>query len=251
MCGIARVDWVMADQDANSPESQVSNGIGQLNERSLHAQIKDRLAQPGDAQEQVVDGYVIDLVRGNLLIEVQTRHLGAMKKKLAKLLQSHDVCLVYPLIMDKWIRTLDAERAETLRRRKSPRKGKLCDLFDELVYIPHLLDEPRLTLRVLCVQVEEVRSDDGKGSWRRKGISIVDQRLLDVVDEWTIHQSIDLLELLPPELPCPFTNRELAKATHLRMRQAQKMSYTLRAVGLIEQVGKRSRANLYDRAKCQ
>ena len=49
--------------------SASETGIGVLNERSLHASLKEWYAEPGDATEVKVDGYVIDLVRGERLIE--------------------------------------------------------------------------------------------------------------------------------------------------------------------------------------
>jgi len=41
--------------------------IGTLNEGALHAQLKDWYRRSGDRVEQVVDGFVVDLVRGDLL----------------------------------------------------------------------------------------------------------------------------------------------------------------------------------------
>jgi len=40
-------------------------GIGVLRERHLHAAVKRWYAEPGDREEVPVDGYVIDLVRGD------------------------------------------------------------------------------------------------------------------------------------------------------------------------------------------
>ena len=37
-------------------------------------------AAPGDRMEQPIDGYVADLVRGDELIEIQTRNFGALKR---------------------------------------------------------------------------------------------------------------------------------------------------------------------------
>ena len=62
-------------------------GIGTLQENSLHAALKTWYAQPGDQLECKVDGYVIDLVRGDLLVEVQTANFSAIKRKLLKLLE--------------------------------------------------------------------------------------------------------------------------------------------------------------------
>jgi hypothetical protein len=75
-------------------------------------------------------------------------------------------------------------------RRKSPRRGKLEDLFLELVRIPHLINHPNLTLEVLLIREEEIRHADGKGSWRRRGVSIIDHRLLEIIDNHSDRQTI-------------------------------------------------------------
>ena len=66
-------------------------------EYSLHSQIKNWYSIKGDKIEVKVDDYKVDIVRGDLLIEIQTRNLSAIKKKLAKLLVSRYVRLVYPI----------------------------------------------------------------------------------------------------------------------------------------------------------
>ena len=50
-----------------------------------------------------IDNFVIDIVRDDLLIEIQTRNLSAIKKKLTKLLLANRVRLVYPIARIKWI----------------------------------------------------------------------------------------------------------------------------------------------------
>ncbi len=59
-----------------------TNGINVYNEGPLHAAIKAYIAQPGDVFETEVDGYIIDVQRGDLLIEVQTRNFSALRVKL-------------------------------------------------------------------------------------------------------------------------------------------------------------------------
>lgn len=51
----------------------MSKSIGLLNENPLHAALKKWYARPGDQLEVSVDGFVIDVVQGNLLIEIQTQ----------------------------------------------------------------------------------------------------------------------------------------------------------------------------------
>src|SRR5215208_3427729 len=74
------------------------SGIGLLNEKPLHASLKQWYARPGDRIEVPVDGFVIDIVRDDLLIEIQTRNFASLKSKLTKLARSHPVRLVYPII---------------------------------------------------------------------------------------------------------------------------------------------------------
>jgi hypothetical protein len=38
--------------------------IGTLNEGHLHASLKEHYSRPGDLMKEVVDGYVVDLLRG-------------------------------------------------------------------------------------------------------------------------------------------------------------------------------------------
>src|SRR4026209_2429372 len=104
------------------------SGIGLLNEKPLHASLKRWYARPGDRFEVPVDGFVIDIVRDDLLIEIQTRNFSSIKVKLNKLARSHQIRLIYPIVQEKWI-----VRGAT--RRKSPKRGRLEDLFWELVSI--------------------------------------------------------------------------------------------------------------------
>jgi hypothetical protein len=60
----------------------MTGAIGTLNEKPLHAALKVWYALPGDRLEVSVGGFIADIVRGDLLIEIQTRHLAAMKRKL-------------------------------------------------------------------------------------------------------------------------------------------------------------------------
>lgn len=226
--------------------AQASSGIGTLGEKSLHAALKAWCARPGDQHEVGVDGYVIDLVRGDLLIEIQTGSFSAIKRKLTRLLDDHPIRLVHPIAREKWIVRLAADGQTTRSRRKSPARGRVEDLFKELVRLPTLVTHDHLALEVLLIQEEVVLIDDGQGSWRRKGWSIHDRRLLDVLSSTVFHAPADFLTLLPADLPDPFTTRELSEALGLRINLAQKMAYCLYQMGAVERVGKRGRAYLYE-----
>lgn len=220
-----------------------STHIGTLTEHSLHAGIKSWLAQPGDAIEQQVDGYQIDIVRGDLLIEIQTANFSALKTKLNRLLENHKVLLVHPIAETKWI-VRQTKRGKQVAKRKSPKRGRVEHLFDELMYIPSLVAHPNLSLMALLTRQEEIWRDDGRGSWTRGHWSIKDRRLLEVVGSAQFANIGEYLRLIPPTLALPFTHAQLAKAIKAPVWMSTRMSYCLRKMGALESVGKQGRAML-------
>lgn len=211
-----------------------------MNEYSLHSAIKDWYSLPGDRFEVKVGAFIVDIVRPPLLIEIQTRNFAAIKKKLTKLLENHSVRLVYPIPQRKWI-VHATESGELVRRRKSPRKGRLVDLFYELVRTPTLVKEENFSLDVLMIEEEEVRCNDGKGSWRRRGVSIKDRKLMKVHSSTLLKNQEDFLRFLPQDLTSPFTNKQLAKLSGVSVGLARRITYCLRKMGAITTVGRRGK----------
>ena len=220
-------------------------GIGLLRETSLHAALKNWYAQDGDRLEVLVDGYVIDIVREGLLIEIQTRGFSSLKAKLVRLTKNYSVRLVYPIAQEKWVVRVSLDKQTRLARRRSPKRGRLEHLFKELVRFPALVKEPNFSIEVLLTQEEEIWRDDGKGSWRRKGWSIADRRLLDVVGSIVLKGPQDFHALLPPGLPQLFTTYDLAQTLPLPRSLAQKMVYCLKEMDVLKVVGKQGRGWLY------
>ena len=211
-----------------------------MNECSLHSEIKQVYSLSGDQFEVKLGNYIVDILRGNLVIEVQTKNFSALKEKLQVLTENHRVRLVYPLVEKKWITHVTKDHT-VLNKRKSPRKGRLTDLFGELVMIPHMIGEENFSLEVLLIDEEEVRCDDGKGSWRRRGFSIIDRKLLKVNDRILFQTKADYIKILPQGLNEMFTNRELAKLAKISLRSVRQITYCLKKGGVIRLAGKKGR----------
>jgi len=222
-----------------------STDIGLLNEKPLHAALKDWYGRPDDRLEVPVDGYVIDILRGDLLIEIQTGNFSPLKRKLSRLLEHHPVRLVYPITGEKWIVKLPRRRKDRAERRKSPKRGDILNLFGELVSIPALLCHRNFSLDVLLIQEEEVRKYRGRRGWRRKEWVTQERRLLGVLDRHLLEGPGDLSAFLPEDLPKTFTTSDLADGLKRPLWVAQKMAYCFRRMGLIDLVGRRGRWNLY------
>jgi hypothetical protein len=230
----------------NEIESTKINTIGLLKENQLHASLKEWYSKPGDLFEVAVDGYIIDIFREGLLIEIQTRSFSNIKKKLLVLTEKHPVRLVLPVSKEKWIIKKDSE-GRIQKRRKSPKQGRFENIFYEMVRIPQIAARPNFAFEALLVQEEEIQIYDGKGSWRRKGWSIKDRLLLTVLDSKEFTCIHDYLSLLPPNLPSPFTVGDLAEASGIPTVLAQKTTYCLRQMGALRWTGKRGRSYLYER----
>jgi len=207
-------------------------GIGTRGEGSLHAALKLLLGQPGDRFEVPLHGFVVDVLRGDTCIEVQTRGLAAMGPKLDRLLDDFHVHVVHPIATTSWLVRRD------LPTRRSPVRGCLHDVVDELVSVPTLLDHPNLTLEVLLVEVDVVKVADPAMRRRRGGWRTVDRRLRDVVGRHGFRTPADLLDLLPADLPAPWTTRDVAEGGPIPRRRAQQLAYVLKANELVAEVGR-------------
>ena len=222
--------------------------IGTLNENPLHAALKERYARPGDSMEVKIHGYVVDVVRDDVWIEIQTSNVWQIKRKLAVLADHHPVRLVLPVALEKWIVRVGPDGESPLGRRKSPKRGAVASVFRELVSIPHLFSRPSFSLAVLLIQEEEVRGYDAGHNRRRKGWGTVERRLIGVVDERLFETPADLTALLPVALAEPFTAKQLATAVDQPVWLAHKMIYCLAAMGELGPAGKAGRATTYVRA---
>lgn len=220
--------------------------IGTLNEKPLHEALKQWYAVPGDMFEVPVDGSVVDIVRDDLLIEIQTKNFSAIKRKLEKLVVNHPVRLVYPIPGEKWI-TKKADDGSTLSRRRSPKRGTYEQIFYELVRLPELLKNPNFTLELLLIEEEEVRRFDGVRGWKRGGWVTEERWLLRVMDRRILKSPADMLTFIPSTLAEPFNVSDLAATTKINRTLAQKMVYCLRTMDCLAPAGKKVNAILYVR----
>ncbi len=226
--------------------------IGGLNERSLHRQLKEHYSSEGSLVEEKVDGYVIDIVNPEGLIEIQTGNFSGMKKKLRSLLPDHSIRLVYPVAAETLI-SVYSEDGMLKSQRRSPKRGSVYSCASELLYIADLLSEPKLTVETVLIRQEEIRLDDGKGAWRRHGVSIEDRQLDEIIETITFNGLTDYLKLLPMELPPTFGNREVADklpstgtGAKGKLRLAGQITWLLRKTGLIEEAGMDGRRLLFE-----
>lgn len=160
-----------------------------------------------------------------------------MGSKLDHLLPEHRILLVHPVAIATYLQRPEA------KPRKSPKRGSVYSVFDELVSIPTLLDHPNLTLEVVLVSVTKVQVADPTARRGRGGFRTTDRELREIVGRHRFEQSSDLLALVPDDLPPVFTTDDLARHAGVGRDVAQKMAYCLRPLGLLHERG-RTRAGI-------
>jgi hypothetical protein len=233
--------------DTNDTKN-ISGGIGTLNEHSLHAFLKQYYEPDATKCEIKIGRYVADIAdieNSGAITEIQTRGFFSLKKKLAFFLKEHDVTVVYPVAQIKRLFWVEPTTGEALPPRKSPKTGKALEIFYEFIHIKELLCEPRLSFKIVLLELDEYKMLDGWSRDHKKGATRKDRVPTSILGEVDIRCTQDYLKLLPDGLPEKFTVSELMKAGHMSRTLAQRAVTVLRAVNVIERAGKSGRAYLY------
>jgi hypothetical protein len=219
--------------------------IGTEKESSLHRALKAEYAGEGGELEVPCGEFVCDAVSGEgAVIEVQTGSFGPLVKKLKWLCAEREVRVIYPVIVAKHIEVYETDG--TLRYlRKSPRKGTEWDVFGALIHAVELTGLRRFSINLALVDIVEKRVADGKGSWRRKGVSIQDKILRAQHGNILLSRKKDYLRFVPFAQDTEWTARELAEKVKIPVALAQKTVYVLTRIGIVSQTGKKGRARLY------
>jgi hypothetical protein len=104
---------------------------------------------------------------------------------------------------------------------------------------------PGLEVEVVMTIEEQYRAHTPDRAWRRKGWTVLERRLLDVVETLLVTGVDDLITLLPEGLPEEFTTADLATLLGRPIRTCQQVAYCLRNLGAMVSVGKEGNSVLY------
>lgn len=223
---------------------QKSWGIGTLREKPVHAAIKYTV-EPNDSYHEVrIGSFVADVVTEQGIVEVQTRSLHSLKKKLAHFLEQGKVTVIHPMAQRNYIAWVDEESGEVTAPRRSSHSKKPYDSFYELMYLRELLLHPNLSMEFWMLDVEEYRFLNGYGKDKKSHATRYQQMPKDLLDIVRCHCGEDFLNLLP-EVPEVFTRKQLKDAAKRTDRWAQRAIYTLEQMNLLERAGKEKNAILY------
>lgn len=220
-------------------------GIGTLSEKTVHAVLKNFYEPDPSHQEIPVGNYIADILRDGEIIEIQTRNMNAMRRKLDYFLDQYPVTIVHPIIHTKWLYWIDEETGEISQKRKSPKTGSRFDAFYELYKIKPYLNHPGLQLCLPVIDVEEYRLLNGWSRDRKKGSTRYDRIPKALVDEFFIGSTQEYDCMIPEGLPDEFSVQDFAKHSKLAPRYAQTAIQVLKYVGIIKHIRTEGRAYIY------
>jgi hypothetical protein len=217
-------------------------------ETSLHRQLKSLYADSEARFEVSVDDYRIDAISDGRLVEIQHGSLAAIRDKIKKLLKHHTVVVVKPIVVEKVLVKRSEKEGPVVARRRSPKRGTLLDLFDELIHFTRVFPHQRLTLEVPLVDVEEWRypGHGRRRRWRVDDYQIEDQKLVAVHETYRFQTADDLARLVACPMPRPFHTGHLAQSLHIERWVAQRIAYCFRQTGAVREVGKQGNTRLYE-----
>jgi len=219
--------------------------IGTKNESSLHRALKFQYTGSGGKSEVEVGEYVADGInKDGEYIEVQTGSFAPLRKKAQFFASNGRVRIIHPIAVTKRIEVFSPE-GKLLYKRKSPARGCKWDIFDALLHAPQLPLIKGLTVELVFIDITEKRIKDGKGSWRRKGISIQDREMAAWHENLVFTKPKDYLIFIPFKKKEEFTVKSLAQKADINEAVSRKALYVLTKMKAVKRIGKKSNAWVY------
>ena len=228
-------------------QAQNRNSIGVQKERLLHAFLKYYLEPDAAYHEQPAAGFIADVQRDGTIIEVQTRDLYRLKRKLEAFLEEPEVQqvnVVFPIATTKWLIWVE-EDGSCRPRRKSPKPGTPMQILPELYGLRTLLNNEKLTFTAAMVQLEEYRHLNGWSRDKKRGSHRMERVPLALDAMVVLRAAADYRLLLPSDLPQQFTVQEFSKLCRMQQKAAWRSLHVLTVMGVGQKCGKRGRADLY------
>lgn len=226
---------------------RTENGVGTLQEKTIHAVLKNYYEPDYSKQEQKVAGFVADIFTGNEIIEIQTRGFYKLRRKLEAFLPLYPVTIVYPVTHLKWLRWVNEETGEVSKPRKSPKVGSALAIFSELYRIKMFLPNDNLRFHIVLLDVEEYRLLNGWSKDKKKGSTRNDGIPTELHDIITLNTLSDFAQMLPAELPDAFTSADLKQTLRCSKALAGVTLNILAHIGVIHRTGKKGNSIIYSR----
>ena len=221
-------DTTMAKRD--------SSGIGTYNEKLLHKALKHAICEDGGCLEVGVGAYVADVLLDGEIFEIQTGGFYPLAKKIEYLLENteYNITVVHPIISELLLVRVDDGTGEIVRKKRSPKKEKPCDIFSEMYYLKKLVLSERVRIWLPHISGVEYRFSErvrGRKSGAYDSVFFPER----ITGFTQISTPKEVFACLPSELRAAecFDSATFAKAMRLRGKRASLSLKFLCDIGLL------------------
>jgi len=236
--------------------------IGTLGEKRLHAAIKRYLCDDTACHERPVPDFlaaeesggksrrvVADILTDGEIMEVQTGGFHPLRNKIDYYLTHtpYRVTVVHPIPAVRYLSWINPADGQIISRSKSPKRGRVRDVARELFWLSEYVGNPRFSIRLLFVELEEYRLADGWSRDGKRGSNRYERFPTALLGDVTLATAADYAAyFLPASLPDrPFTAAEYARASGIHGMATYSMLRLLCSLGLVEQTEKIGRSQGY------
>lgn len=217
-------------------------GIGTMHEKSIHIVLKYYFAPDPACHEQTVGGYIADAVTEDGVVEIQTRALGRLRKKLTAFLAACPVTVVYPIAETKWLCTVD-ENGAIVSKRKSPKHETVMHGMREIYGLREMVGLEGFRICVVRLETEEYRIRSNQPRRKFHGIyEKLDRMPKTLLGLTMLETPMDYLSLLETQPKGEFTVRMLAQENHAAEGDIRMLLKLLERLGAVRQTGKKGNA---------
>ena len=238
---IVAPDTPRVTQALEKAQNRVTEGIGTLNEKSIHSTLKHYFADDFD-HEAKIGAFYADIVTENGIYEIQTSSFSRLNKKLETMLAVCHVTVVYPYEKRTKTVSVDEKSGELLTAGNFRTNSSCTKLFLELYRIKSFLTNPNLTICIAELDIERINYVDPK-TRRRRGRGRYTKTPQALRREIYLEKPEDYAIFLPENLPEEFTVKQFQQ--YVRTTDAKLMLEILGYMGVTEKIGKIRNADLY------
>ena len=226
----------------------IHGSVGTLNEKLIHAVLKNYYVPEENGQEVKIGAFFADAVNEDGIYEIQTRSLFKLKEKLKVFTSAAHVCVVHPVTEETRTVYINSDTGEIAKETAFRKHKSMLRFFEELYSIKDFLKSENLTVVLVGLKTEkriyfsgEEIPDLRKRSVRKNTIAEVVP--LGITRETRLCSAEDYRQYLPEGLHGEFTKKELCAAA--KEAVCSKRTEILKTVGVISHTGKRGREYLY------
>ena len=178
-----------------------SAGIGTYNEKPLHKILKRTVCEDENAFEVKIGSFVADVRHEGRIVEIQTGGFYPLVQKLRYFLENTDdeIVVLHPIDAELTLIRVDPDTGEVIRKKRSPKKERPCDVLCELFYLRELFASPRVSVLIASVRGEEYRfSERVRG--RKTGAYDAVYLPKELLETTWLSTPQDIVAVLPQEL---------------------------------------------------